>query len=222
MELSSIFNILGPVMIGPSSSHTAGACRLGRMAMRIAGPGFTRVLFELHGSFAETYRGHGTDRALAAGVLDMRESDERLRDALKIAAESGLDFVFVPADLGYVHENSVRMTFTYPDGHTAQITGSSLGGGEIEIIDIDGYSVSLAGKAATLIISESDQKGIIHDVSGLLSAHGINIGMMNVVRRRKHMEAVMMIEIDEPISETLITVLNCLPNIMSVRQILPL
>ena len=136
MDLS-IFDVVGPVMIGPSSSHTAGAARLAFVARQIAGE-FTRVSFGLHGSFARTYRGHGTDRALVAGALGLSPQDERLRTSFDIAKERGLQYDFYLTELPDAHENSVKMTFTHPDGSTLDVVGASRGGAACCVIEIDG------------------------------------------------------------------------------------
>ena len=138
MELS-IFDVLGPVMIGPSSSHTAGAARLSRIAGLIAGNDYKRVRFGLYGSFEKTYRGHGTDRALVAGALGLKENDELLSKSFELAREAGLEWEFYPDDLDGLHENSVRMTFTLADGSEREIIGCSVGGGQIVIRYIDGF-----------------------------------------------------------------------------------
>lgn len=134
MEVS-IFNVLGPVMIGPSSSHTAGAARLSKEAARIAGGRIKKVSFGLHGSFAKTYKGHATDKALLAGVLGLDEQDENLARSYELADESGLEYEFYTTDLGEVHENTVKMDFWMQDGHIVTVTGSSIGGGDIKILE---------------------------------------------------------------------------------------
>lgn len=135
MREYSVFDILGPIMIGPSSSHTAGAARLGKEARAIVGEDFLSVKFYLHGSFAETYKGHGTDRALVAGVLGMEPDDDRLKDALNIAKSKGIDIEFIPEDLGEdKHPNTVKMVFTKEDGTKQEIIGSSIGGGNVQML----------------------------------------------------------------------------------------
>ncbi len=141
MKNYGVFDILGPVMIGPSSSHTAGAARLGKIGQEIADKDFYKVTFYLHGSFAKTYKGHGTDRALAAGVLGMEPSDERIKYSLNIAKEKGIDVEFIETDLGYVHPNTVKMIFHYKDRDDYYIIGSSIGGGNILITNINGNEV---------------------------------------------------------------------------------
>ena len=135
MREYSVFEILGPIMIGPSSSHTAGAARLGKEARAIVGEDFEAVKFYLHGSFAETYKGHGTDRALVAGTLGMEPDDEHLRDALEIARKEGIDVEFIPADLGAdKHPNTVKMIFIMKDGSQQEVMGSSIGGGNVQML----------------------------------------------------------------------------------------
>lgn len=135
MREYSVFDILGPIMIGPSSSHTAGAARLGKEARAIVGEDFKAVKFYLHGSFAETYKGHGTDRALVAGTLGMEPDDDHLKDALNIAKEKGIDVEFIPADLGTdKHPNTVKMVFIMKDGTEKEIVGSSIGGGNVQML----------------------------------------------------------------------------------------
>ncbi|KMT20838.1 L-serine dehydratase, beta chain SdhB [Clostridium cylindrosporum DSM 605] len=141
MKNYSVFDVLGPVMIGPSSSHTAGAARLGKVARGVVGEDFKKVEFYLHGSFAETYKGHGTDRALAAGILGMETDDERLRTAIQLAESKGIELKYIPTDLGDEHPNTVKMVFYMNDGSTKTITGSSIGGGNMVITNIDGEKI---------------------------------------------------------------------------------
>ena len=131
MKEYGVFDIIGPIMIGPSSSHTAGAARIGQVAISIVKDGFTRVDFHLHGSFAQTFKGHGTDKALLAGVLGFRPNDKRLRDSFQIADERGLEYHFIKDDLGPVHPNTAKIIFYYPDCTTSSFTGSSIVGGNI-------------------------------------------------------------------------------------------
>ena len=146
MPVPSLFDIMGPIMIGPSSSHTAGAARLGKMAYKLAGGDIRRVVMYLHGSFAATYRGHGTDKALLAGLLNLNPSDERLRDSFQIAAEKGISYEFIPTDLGEnVHPNTVRFVITDSRGETFEIMGSSIGGGQVVVSEIDGMEVNFTG-----------------------------------------------------------------------------
>jgi len=217
----SVFDILGPIMIGPSSSHTAGAARLGKVAQCIAGKEFEKVIFLLHGSFAKTYKGHGTDRALVAGILGMEPHDERLRNAIAIAEQSGLEIEFREADLGYVHPNTVKIIFERKDGTIAEITGSSIGGGNILVTNIDGYQVEFTGEYATLFIRHRDEKGVISRVTTVLAQHGINIATMKVSRKDRGEEASMIIEADQAISSNVEKELLNNSSIISARAINP-
>lgn len=218
----SIFEVLGPIMIGPSSSHTAGAARLGRAARQICGKKFDAVHFLLHGSFAKTYRGHGTDKALAAGVLGMMPYDENLKDALSIAQRHGIALSFEPTDLGECHENTARMIFSLTDGGTFYVQGSSVGGGSIMITDIDGFETEITGEYPTIVIGHTDKPGVISEVTTALAAVGINIGVMRVKRRERGMQASMTIETDEKIPAEVIEELMKVENVGTVRVLNPI
>jgi L-serine dehydratase len=217
----SVFDILGPIMIGPSSSHTAGAARLGKVARDIVGKDFHSVKFLLHGSFAKTYRGHGTDRALVAGILGMEPHDERLRDSISIAENLGIKISFEEADLGYVHSNSVKIIFTKNDGSTSEILGSSIGGGNIQITDIDGYQLEFTGEYSTLFIPHVDQKGVISKITTILAENEINIASMKVSRKDRGEEASMIIETDDFIPQDVVNRLSNLDYVLSVKAINP-
>lgn len=196
MSNFSIFDIVGPIMIGPSSSHTAGAARLAKTARMIAGGTVQSVRFLLHGSFAKTYRGHGTDKALVAGILKMDPWDERLRDAFSLAKENNIDFEFVESDLGDVHPNTVKFIITKKNGSISEITGSSIGGGNIYIFNIDGTEVDFRGNNPTIITRHKDVPGVIWHISKVLYEHNINIGNMKVFQKQKGLEATMVVETD--------------------------
>lgn len=215
----SIFKVIGPVMIGPSSSHTAGAARLGRVAAGIVGGAFDFVSFGLHGSFAKTYRGHGTDRALVAGVLGIFEDDERLKDSFELAEKAGIGFEFYPIELENAHENTVKLTFSMKDGEKQEIIGSSLGGGQIAINSINGFETEISASLSTLVISQNDRSGVISEVSGVLAKNGINIGTMRVSRLAKGLTACCIIETDGWLSADLVDEIKAMPNILSVRAI---
>lgn len=197
----SIFEAVGPLMIGPSSSHTAGAARLGRAAAAIVRGPFSHVSFGLHGSFAKTYKGHGTDIALVAGVLGMAEDEENLRNAFAIAQERGLTFEFYETELEGAHENSVKMEFSMEDGSVREVCGSSLGGGQILISGIDGFPVKMRLNTNTLFIVHQDKKGVIYQITKILADNGINIGTMSVTREERGAMALGVIETDSLIGE---------------------
>lgn len=206
-------------MIGPSSSHTAGAARLARIARIIAAGPFDRVSFGLHGSFAKTYRGHGTDRALVAGALGLAEDDERIVDAFALAKQAGLTWDFYPVELLNVHENSVKMTFFMKDGSQQEIIGSSIGGGQILICAINGFLTDISAQSSTLVISQNDRRGVISDVSRVLSEVGLNIGTMKVSRNARGETAFCIIETDGVIDDDVAARLRRVKNVLSVRAI---
>ena len=212
----SIFDVLGPVMIGPSSSHTAGAARLARISALIVGKSFHRVTFGLHGSFARTYKGHGTDRALLAGVQGIREDDEQLAKAYELAASRRLDFEFYEVELENVHENSVLLTFYCDDGSVQEIIGSSIGGGQIVICRINTFETEVSAQSDTLIISHYDHKGVISRITGLLSEADVNIAVMKLNRRSKGDMAFCMIETDDPVPPEIVERIRSIDDVQKV------
>lgn len=202
MKSFGVFDILGPIMIGPSSSHTAGAARLGKVARSIADGEIEKVTFLLHGSFGKTYKGHGTDRALVAGILDMEPCDRRLRNALEIATEQGLKFEFKEFDLGDEHPNTVKFLIKCTDGRECEVVGSSIGGGNIQISQVNGNKVEFTGTYPTVIISHKDIPGAVSKVSKLLYEDDVNIAFMKVFRSQKGKEATMVFEVDHEISNS--------------------
>ena len=193
----SLLDIIGPVMVGPSSSHTAGACRLGLLARGLVGGTPQTALLELHGSFARTGEGHGTDRALVAGLLGFLPDDERIRTALDIADGEGLEYHFEKTTLSdEAHPNTVRATVTLGP-RRAVMTGSSLGAGRVLVTDIDGYPVDIAGNFYSIVILAADVKGSIARVTQLLSDHEINIATLKLTRKQRGGDAFIVIECDD-------------------------
>jgi L-serine dehydratase len=197
----SLLDIIGPVMVGPSSSHTAGACRLGLLARGLVGGTPQSAVMELHGSFARTGEGHGTDKALVAGLLGFRPDDERIRTALQIAEQEGLDYRFEKTTISdTAHPNTVRMTIELGDVKST-MTGSSLGAGRVLVTEIDGYPVEVTGNFHTLTLVAEDRKGSIARITGILAEHDINIATLKLTRKQKGGDAFMVIECDEPPGE---------------------
>ncbi|MGK2935983.1 MAG: L-serine ammonia-lyase, iron-sulfur-dependent subunit beta [Gemmatimonadaceae bacterium] len=193
----SLLDIIGPVMVGPSSSHTAGACRLGLLGRGLVGGTPEKAVLELHGSFARTGEGHGTDKALAAGLLGFRPDDERIRTALEIAEREGLDYRFEKAALGEeAHPNTVRMTLDHGDLH-ATLTGASLGAGRILVKEIDGFPVEVTGTFHTIVLVAEDIPGSIARITGILAEHRINIATLRLTRKQRGGDAFIVIECDE-------------------------
>lgn len=206
-------------MIGPSSSHTAGAARLGKVAKSIAGGELKKVDFLLHGSFSKTYRGHGTDRALAAGIMGFEPWDERLRDSLNIAKEKNIEINFIEADLGDVHPNTVKFLMTLLDDTQVEVVGSSIGGGNIIISEVDGEEVEFNGNYPTMLVKHKDLPGMISKVSSLISRANINIAFLKVFRISKGQTATMVFETDSAVPEKVINEIEALGNIENIRVI---
>ena len=195
----SILDIIGPVMVGPSSSHTAGACRLGLLARNLVGGTPQKAHIELHGSFARTGEGHGTDKAIVGGLLGFKPDDDRLRTALEIADGEGLAYTFEKTKLGEeneVHPNTVRITLERGDRKSV-MTGSSLGAGRVLVTEIDGYPVEVHGNHHTIALVAEDIKGSIARITGLLAEDGVNIATLRVSRQHRGGDAFMVIEVDE-------------------------
>ncbi|OPX44024.1 L-serine dehydratase, beta chain [Ruminiclostridium hungatei] len=214
---TSIFEVLGPVMIGPSSSHTAGAARIARIARAVADEDVVSVVFGLHGSFAKTYKGHGTDKALVAGILGMREDDEDIRNSFSIAREKGMEYRFREVELSDAHENTVLVETTGSNNRQHRITGASVGGGSILITNIDGFEVEITAENPVIIIKMRDKKGVISEITALLANNNINIAVMRVSRKGKGSEASTIIETDDRISLSIIERLSEIKYVDDVK-----
>lgn len=215
----SIFDIVGPVMIGPSSSHTAGAVRLGALARAVFGTQPSVARIALHGSFATTGRGHGTDLALVAGLLGMRPDDTRIPNALDVAREAHLEVEFAEDDLGEVHPNTAQFDLEDPLGRTMLIRGSSLGGGAVVITAIDGFEVEATGELPLLTVEHTDQPGVIAAVTSILASAGTNIAEMRVSRERRGARALMLIEADIAVDPDTCDRVARVPGVTNVRQV---
>lgn len=210
-------------MIGPSSSHTAGAARLAKIAEIIAGDNISKVQFLLHGSFAKTYKGHGTDKALVAGILGMSPWDENLKNSMEIAEERGISVEFIEKDLGDVHPNTVKFIITKKNGEVSQIMGSSIGGGNVVINEVDKDKIEFTGVYPTILINHLDMPGMVARVSEVLYEHKINIAFMKVYRKSiKGSRAVMVFEVDDFIIKDVVDEIEDIPNIYRVRAINPI
>ena len=203
-------------MIGPSSSHTAGAARLGYVARTILGKEPVKAVIQLSGSFAQTYRGHGTDKALIAGILGFPPDDVRIRDSFDHAAQAGLDCQFVCENIPNAHPNTARITLTSADGETVTVQGASVGGGNILVDELNGMAVHVTGQNNTLVVLHQDKPGAIAAVTNFMAYSGVNIGSFRLARPQKGGPAVMTIEVDGEISNLLIETLSILPNIIHV------
>ncbi|AFV76443.1 L-serine dehydratase, iron-sulfur-dependent, beta subunit [Thermus oshimai JL-2] len=212
--------MIGPVMVGPSSSHTAGACRLALLARHLLGEKPKRVEFGLHGSFAKTGAGHGTHLALVAGVLGLSPDDERLKESFALAEREGLEVAFKEVELGDVHPNTVRMVLEGEKEHLT-VTGSSLGGGLVRIFDLEGFEVRITGQAPTLVVKNVDTPGVVARVARILADDEVNIAHLTVSRKKRGGEAMMSLEVDRPLSEIPLLYLQSLSYILWVRQLPP-
>jgi L-serine dehydratase len=209
----SLLDIIGPVMVGPSSSHTAGACRLGLLARCLVGGTPDRARVELHGSFARTGEGHGTDKAIVGGLMGFRTDDDRIRTALEIAEHDGLDYRFEKTTLGDepdVHPNTVRISVERGD-RTAEMQGSSLGAGRVLVTQIDGYPVEVHGDHHTIVLVAEDVKGSIARIAGILADDDINIATLRLTRKGRGGDAFMVIEVDEQPGEHVREHIRALP-----------
>ena len=201
MENFGLFEIIGPRMVGPSSSHTAGAVRIGNMARKIAGGEVKKAELTLYGSFAETGRGHGTDKALCAGILGLAPDDERLRYSMLLAQEAGVEVTVIFSDETLDHPNTARIRITAPDGRETEVVGASIGGGNIRIKELNGMNVEFSGDYPTLIVRHKDVPGVINHVTLVLAKEKVNIAFMQVFRQVRNLDAYMIIETDSPVSQ---------------------
>ncbi|MGD9154744.1 MAG: serine dehydratase beta chain [Bacillota bacterium] len=237
----SVFDIVGPVMIGPSSSHTAGAVRLGKMARGILGERPVAAVITLYGSFAKTYRGHGTDRALVAGVLGLSASDPQIKEAFDLAAQAQIQIDIHPVTqseahsnvsvcatdtngayklpAGNLHPNTALIELTGESGRQVGVWGVSVGGGQIKICRINDYPVELTGEYHTLIAAYQDQPGMIAEVTRILAAVNVNIAFMRVVRRGLGDQALMIIESDQKTPEDTLMAIRALPAVESAMLV---
>ncbi len=206
-------------MIGPSSSHTAGAVRLGGLARAIFGSQPSRAQIALHGSFATTGIGHGTDVALVAGLLGMTPDDERIPRAFALAEAAGLSVVFSAADFGEAHPNTAEFSLSDSAGTTMLIRGSSVGGGEVVITAIDGFEVIANGELPLLVVEHTDRPGVVAGVTGLLAESNSNIAEMRVARERRGARALMLIETDLEIDDECARRIAEQPGVTSVRHV---
>ena len=215
----SLFDILGPTMVGPSSSHTAGACRLGLLARAILGGTPERAAIRLHGSFAATGEGHGTQRAIVGGLAGLAPDDLRLREAYEEGKAAGLEWSFEPVDLGEnAHPNTAVFQLERA-GETVEVRGASLGGGRVEVSEIDGFPVSLGGDYHTLVLLAHDEPGTIAAVATVLAGHRVNLATMRVDRTGRHQDALMTIEADEPVNEAALSAIRGFPWLRWARAV---
>ncbi|MDZ5711681.1 L-serine ammonia-lyase, iron-sulfur-dependent subunit beta [Jeotgalibacillus haloalkalitolerans] len=218
MKYKSVFDIIGPVMIGPSSSHTAGAARIGKMARELFGrdPEWANISF--YGSFAKTYKGHGTDVAIIGGIMDFETDDERIIEAKRIAREKGIRIKIREEEALTDHPNTARIKLGDKNGEM-ELVGISIGGGKIEIIELNGFELSLTGHHPAILVVHEDRFGAVAAVSTVLARHKMNIGKMDVSRQDVGKMALMTIEVDQHIEDALLEELKALPEVTQVTKI---
>ena len=221
MAFISVFDVIGPNMVGPSSSHTAGAASIALLAKKMIGETITKITFTLYGSFAKTYKGHGTDKALVGGILGFETDDIRIRDSFNIARESGLEFEFVcnHEELEDVHPNTVDMEITGESGRILKVRGESLGGGKVMLTRINGVKVQFTGEYHALIVIQRDNPGVVAGITSVLSSWDVNIAYLRVFREEKGGLAYTIVESDEEISEKAVEVIKKNPAIQDIMLV---
>ena len=211
-----VFDIIGPIMVGPSSSHTAGACRIGKYARGILSEEPMNAVIKLSGSFKKTYRGHGTDKAIIAGLLGFNEDDERIRDSIEIAKREGRNFTIVEEDIENAHANTAEITMTKTNGEKVIIEGASIGGGNILITRINDAKVHINGLFDVLVVGHVDMPGMVYKITKVLYEWKININGLSLHREEKSGNAVAIIEVDDRISDKLCDEMRAIENIKYV------
>ena len=220
MAFISVFDVLGPNMIGPSSSHTAGACSIALLAQKMVPPPITDVEFTLYGSFARTYRGHGTDRALLGGIMGFSTDDKRIPDSFSIAESRGLTYRFTVNDSETeVHPNTVDIRMTGKNGQTLTVRGESLGGGKVRITRINGVDIDLTGEYHTILVRHRDTPGVVAAITGILAQNRINIAFMRLYREGRGSLAYTIIEADEEIPAGAVEQIRLQPSVQSALLI---
>lgn len=218
MKYRSVFDIIGPVMVGPSSSHTAGAVRIGRLARALFGRKPTQVRLHFYGSFAKTFKGHATDVAALAGVLGLAMDDPRIPDAVALAAAQGISVQYIAEEAVPPHPNTL-MTELWDEEGSMTATGQSLGGGLVQITQVDGFSLGLSGESPALLIFHKDVYGTIASITRLLANARVNINHMEVSRKDKGQTALMVIETDERVEPAVIDLMNREDNVFKIIKL---
>lgn len=217
MSFISVFDVLGPVMVGPSSSHTAGTAAIAYLAQKMITPPLKKVEFTLYGSFAKTYRGHGTDRALLGGIMGFATDDVRIRDSFKLADKKGLAYSFTANEQDTdIYPNTVDISMTNEAGQTMTIRGESLGGGKVRIVQINGVQVDFTGEYSAVIVIHQDKPGVVAHITKCLSDDGVNIAFMRLFRESKGHIAYTIAESDDALPSDLTNMLKENPNVRDV------
>lgn len=215
----NLYDILGPVMVGPSSSHTAGAARIGLVSRKLLGEAPAEAVIGLSGSFAATGKGHGTDKALVAGLLGMQPDDDRIPASYEIAEQEGFSFWIEDVPLKDAHPNTALLQVKGRNGRELKVQASSLGGGRIRVDKLDGIDVNFSGDVPTLVVRNEDQPGLVAEVTSLLCAMAVNIATMQLYRDRRGGCAVMVLETDQAIPEIAIQALRHVKGVLKVTYL---
>lgn len=220
MAFISLFEVIGPNMVGPSSSHTAGAVSMALLARKLFPVEIKKVEFTLYGSFAKTYRGHGTDRALLGGIMGFETDDLRIRDSLSIAKERNLDYHFsIGQDTGEEHPNTADIDMTGVNGERLFVRGVSIGGGKVKIVRLNQIDVDFTGEYSTLIISQTDRPGVVAHITKVLSEREVNIAFMRLFREEKGAKAFTVVESDERIPDEVVEQIRENPLVSDVMLV---
>jgi len=214
----SILDVMGPVMVGPSSSHTAGTARLGRVAREILDEDPVDVHFFLHPPLAATYRGHGSDFALVGGAIGLAVDDPRIPEAIRIAEQMDVNIQFSEEDQGDVHPNTVRIEIKGKK-REAEVAGSSIGGGVIEVFKINGFTTRFKGDSPTLLLFYRDRPGMISEVTKVIAEEGINIASLSCSRKQRGKGAFMQIDVDSPMSTEALARICATPDVAEAKYL---
>ncbi|MGM0396478.1 MAG: L-serine ammonia-lyase, iron-sulfur-dependent subunit beta [Bacillota bacterium] len=215
MKYRSVFDIIGPVMVGPSSSHTAGPVRIGQIARRLFDSQPEKILVRLYGSFAETYKGHASDVAVIGGILNYETDDPRIPDSLKHARDMGIDVTFVKEEAIPEHPNTLKITMTKGD-EKLDLSAISIGGGVVRITELNGFPLKLSGESPAILVFHRDVYGCIAAAATILAEHRVNVASMDVSRIAKGDIALMTIETDQPVTQELIDLISERENIIRI------
>ncbi len=216
MKYQTVFDIVGPIMVGPSSSHTAGAAKISKIAREMFGRKPKRATITLYGSFAKTYKGHSTDVAIIGGLLNMDINDSRIIDSKICAVEEGVDVQFLFSKEEPVHPNTARIILE-DESEKFEVVGISVGGGKVEITEINGFKIKVASNAPILFVFHKDKFGLVASVASILGKNKINISYMEVARKEKGSLALMLIETDNPLTNDVIKEIE---NNESVKKVI--
>ena len=220
MAFISVFDVLGPNMIGPSSSHTAGAEIIAFLAQKMIAPPLKRADFTLYGSFAKTYHGHGTDRALLGGIMGFSADDTRIRDSFAIATDRGLGYSFTPNEVETdIHPNTVDIRMENAAGQVMTVRGESLGGGKVRIVEINHVKVDFTGEYSAIIVIHQDTPGVVAYITRCLSERNINIAFMRLFRESKGTTAYTIVESDGHLPEDIVESIHQNTNIHDVMVV---